>query len=109
MAGKISTSRAAATIAATQTAEAKKKKRKQTRSTVLVDTATVSSDVETINVDDEEGDIIERNCGSVCGDNLTGQRHRKNRRWRRPARRQRQKSAPGRAPTRWATLSHARG
>jgi hypothetical protein len=53
----MSASRAAATIAATQTAEAKKKKRKQTRSTVSVDTTTVSSDVETIDVDNEEGDI----------------------------------------------------
>jgi hypothetical protein len=54
--GKISASRAAATTAATQTVEAKKKKRKRTRSTVLVDTTTVSSSVETIEVDDEEGD-----------------------------------------------------
>jgi hypothetical protein len=56
--GKISTSRAATTIAATQTAEAKKKKkRKRTRYTVLVDTTTISSGVETIEVDDKEGDV----------------------------------------------------
>jgi hypothetical protein len=54
--GKVPTSRAAATIAATQTAEAKKKKWKQTRSTVSVDTTMVSSGVETIEDDDEEGD-----------------------------------------------------
>jgi hypothetical protein len=49
MAGKISGSRVATSVAATQTAEVKKK-RKQTRSAT-----TVSSDVETIDVDDEEG------------------------------------------------------
>jgi hypothetical protein len=53
---KIPASRAAAMIAATQTAEAKKKKRKRTRSTVSVDTTTVSSGVETIEVDGKEGD-----------------------------------------------------
>jgi hypothetical protein len=56
-AGKVSASRVAASIAATQTAEAKKKKRKQTSSTMSVDMATISSDVETIDVDDEEGDV----------------------------------------------------
>jgi hypothetical protein len=50
-AGKIS-----ASWAATQDAEAKKK-RKWTRSTMLADTTTISSDVETTDVDDEEGDI----------------------------------------------------
>jgi hypothetical protein len=54
--GKIPTSRAAATIAATQTAEAKKKKRRRSRPAVSVDAATVSSGVKTIEVDDEEGD-----------------------------------------------------
>jgi hypothetical protein len=54
--GKMSASRAAATIAATQTMEAKKK-RKRTGLTVLVDTTTVSSGVETIDVDNEEGDV----------------------------------------------------
>jgi hypothetical protein len=54
--GKVSASRAAATIVATQTVEAKKKKRKRTRSTMSVDIAMVSSGVETIEVDDEEGD-----------------------------------------------------
>jgi hypothetical protein len=54
--GKISASRAATTITATQSAEAKKKKQKRTRSTVSVDTTIVSSDVETIEVDDDEGD-----------------------------------------------------
>jgi glycyl-tRNA synthetase (class II) len=44
-------------IAKTQTAEAKKKKRKQTSSTMSVDMATVSFDIETIDVDDEEGDV----------------------------------------------------
>jgi hypothetical protein len=53
---KVPASWAVATIAATQTAEAKKKKRKQTRSTVSVDTTMVSSGVETIEVDDNEGD-----------------------------------------------------
>jgi hypothetical protein len=51
-AGKISASRAA-----TQAAEAKKKKRKRTRSAVSADTTLISSDVETIDVDDEEGDV----------------------------------------------------
>jgi hypothetical protein len=47
-------SRAAAIIAATQTAEAKKKKkRKRTRPAVLADTATASSGVETINIEDD--------------------------------------------------------
>jgi hypothetical protein len=41
---------------ATQVAEAKKRRGKRTRSAVLVDTTTISSDVETIDVDDEEGD-----------------------------------------------------
>jgi hypothetical protein len=54
--GKIPTSRDATTIAATQTAEAKKKKRKRTRPKLSVDMAMVSSAVETIEVDDEEGD-----------------------------------------------------
>jgi hypothetical protein len=49
--GKISSSRVAATIAATQMAEAKKKKWKRTRCSVSVDTAMVSSSVETIEVD----------------------------------------------------------
>jgi hypothetical protein len=54
--GKRSTSRAAATIAATQMTEAKKKKQKRTGPVVLADTATVSFGIETINVDDEEDD-----------------------------------------------------
>jgi hypothetical protein len=41
---------------ATQAAEAKKRRGKQTKSAVLADTTTISSDVETIDVDDEEGD-----------------------------------------------------
>jgi hypothetical protein len=49
-AGKIPTSQVA-----TQAAEAKK--RKQTRSAVSADTTTISSDVETIDVDDGEGDV----------------------------------------------------
>jgi hypothetical protein len=53
----MSASRATATIVATQTAEAKKKKRKRTRWTVSVDTTTVSSDVETFDVDNEVGVI----------------------------------------------------
>jgi hypothetical protein len=53
----MSASWAAATIAATKTAEAKKKKRKQTRSTVSVDMTTVSSNVETNNVDNKEGNV----------------------------------------------------
>jgi hypothetical protein len=51
-AGKISTSRAV-----TRAAEVKKKKRKWTSSAVSLDTTTISSDVETINVDDGEGDV----------------------------------------------------
>jgi hypothetical protein len=43
--------------AATQAAEAKKRKRKRTRSVVSADTTTISFDVETINVDDGEGDV----------------------------------------------------
>jgi hypothetical protein len=50
-AGKISASRAA-----TQAAETKKK-RKRTRSAVSVDTTMISLDVETIDVDDREGDV----------------------------------------------------
>jgi hypothetical protein len=48
--------RAAATIPTTQTAEAKKKKWKRTRSTVSMDMNTISFGVETIQVDNEEGD-----------------------------------------------------
>jgi hypothetical protein len=55
--GKISSSRAVSTITAAQTAEAKKKKRKWTRSTMSVYTTTVSSGVETIDVDEDEGDV----------------------------------------------------
>jgi hypothetical protein len=51
----MSASRAAATIAATQTTEAKKK-RKRIEPAVSAHTATVSSDVETINVEEEEDD-----------------------------------------------------
>jgi hypothetical protein len=51
--GKIPASRTAATIAATQTAEAKKEKRKRTRPTVSVDMALVSFSVETIDVGDD--------------------------------------------------------
>jgi hypothetical protein len=53
--GKIAVSQAASTIAATQTAGAKKK-RKRTRSTVSVETTMVDSGVKTIDVDDDEGD-----------------------------------------------------
>jgi hypothetical protein len=51
--GKIPACWAAAIIATTQTAEAKKKKRKRTGPAVLADTATVSSGVETINIEDD--------------------------------------------------------
>jgi hypothetical protein len=51
-AGKIPASQAA-----TQVAEAKKRRGKRTRSAVSVDTTTKSSDVETIDVDGEEGDM----------------------------------------------------
>jgi hypothetical protein len=50
--GKIPSSQAA-----TQIVEVKKRRVKQTRSTVLADTTTVSSDVETIDVEDDEGDM----------------------------------------------------
>jgi hypothetical protein len=53
----VSASRATASIAATHTAEAKKKKRKGTRLKVPAGTTTVSSDVDAINIDDEEGDV----------------------------------------------------
>jgi hypothetical protein len=49
-------SRAAARIAATQTTKAKKKIRKRADPAASTDTAAVSSNVETINVDDEEDD-----------------------------------------------------
>jgi hypothetical protein len=42
---------------ATQAAEAKKRKRKWNWSVVSADTTTISSDVETINIDDGEGDV----------------------------------------------------
>jgi hypothetical protein len=51
-AGKIPASQAA-----TQAAEAKKRKGKRTRSAVSADTAMISSDVETIDVDDGEGNM----------------------------------------------------
>jgi hypothetical protein len=54
--GIMSASRAAATIAATQTTEVKKKKRKRVGSAVSVDMATASSDIETINAQEEEDD-----------------------------------------------------
>jgi hypothetical protein len=50
-AGKIPTSKAA-----TQVAEANKRRGKRTKSAVSANTTTISSDVETIDVDDEEGD-----------------------------------------------------
>jgi hypothetical protein len=46
-----------ASQAATQIAEAKKRRRKRTRSVVSADTTTIRSDVETIDVDDDEGDV----------------------------------------------------
>jgi hypothetical protein len=49
-AGKIPASQAA-----TQAAEAKKRRGKRTRSTVSANTTTISSDIETIDVDDDEG------------------------------------------------------
>jgi hypothetical protein len=54
--GKIPGSRVADTIAATQTTEAKNKKRKRIRPTVSVDMTTISSGVETIDIGDEEDD-----------------------------------------------------
>jgi hypothetical protein len=51
-AGKIPASQAV-----TQATEVKKRKGKRTRSAVSVDTATISSDVETIDVDDGVGDV----------------------------------------------------
>jgi hypothetical protein len=51
--GKISASQAA-----TLAVEVKKRKRKRTRSAVSTDTTTISSDVETNNVDDGEGDVM---------------------------------------------------
>jgi hypothetical protein len=55
---KISATPAATMIAVTQTAEAKKKKRKWTRPTMSVDTTMVSSGVETIEVDNDEVDAV---------------------------------------------------
>jgi hypothetical protein len=51
-AGKIPTSQAA-----TQIVEAKKRRGKRTRSTVSADTTTVCSNVKTIDVEDDEGDM----------------------------------------------------
>jgi hypothetical protein len=52
IAGKIPASQAAM-----QVAEAKKRRRKRTRSVVSADTTTISFDIETIDVDDEGGDV----------------------------------------------------
>jgi hypothetical protein len=63
-AGKMSASRAAATVAATQAAESKKKKKKKKKKrkragpTVSVHTTTGSSDVEIINIKEEEKDDV---------------------------------------------------
>jgi hypothetical protein len=62
-AGKMSASRAAATVAATQAAESKKKKKKKKKRkragpTVSVHTTTGSSDVEIINIKEEEKDDV---------------------------------------------------
>jgi hypothetical protein len=46
-----------ASQAATQIVEAKKRRGKQTRSTVSADTTTRSSNVETIDVEEDEGDV----------------------------------------------------
>jgi hypothetical protein len=46
-----------ASQAAPQVAEAKKRRGKRTRSVVSVDTTTKSSDVETINIEEDEGDV----------------------------------------------------
>jgi hypothetical protein len=43
--------------AATQIAEAKKRRGKRTRSAVSTDTTTVSSDIETIDAEDDKGDV----------------------------------------------------
>jgi hypothetical protein len=51
-AGKIPASQAVA-----QVAEAKKRRGKHTRSAVSVDTTTKSSDIETIDVEEDEGDV----------------------------------------------------
>jgi hypothetical protein len=51
-AGKIPTSQAA-----TQIVEAKKRRGKRTRSTLSTDTTTASSDVQTIDIEDVEGDV----------------------------------------------------
>jgi hypothetical protein len=84
MSEKMSTSRAAVTIAATQTAEAKKK-RKRTWMTVSVDTTTVSSDVETIDVDNEKGDT-ESSSATAAPSARTppGWHHQRNRQYKCP-------------------------
>jgi hypothetical protein len=46
-----------ASQATTQVAEVKKRRGKRTRSTVSADTTTKSSDVETIDVEEDEGDV----------------------------------------------------
>jgi hypothetical protein len=55
-AGKIAASQVAAQVA-THVAEAKKRRGKRTRSTVSADTTTISSDIEAIDIEDDEGDV----------------------------------------------------
>jgi hypothetical protein len=94
---KISASRDAATIVVTQTVEAKKKW-KQTRPTVLVDMATVSSGIETSRSMKRRATLSRQSQRWPClREHLAGWHRWKNRRWRRPAGRQQLKSALGQA------------
>jgi hypothetical protein len=69
-----------------------KRRGKRTRSAVSTDTTTISSDVETIDVDDEGGDV---------------QSPKESKRWRRPVRHRGRRVDLRQAPTQRATLGRS--
>jgi hypothetical protein len=103
-------SRAAATITATQTAEAKKKKRERDGPVVSSDTTTVSSGIQTINIDEEEEDVKSPDMATVppaeTPRKVTAQRS-----WRRrhPVGPSRWRSTRGRAQMHWVMQGLIRG
>jgi hypothetical protein len=109
--GKMSASGAAATIVATQMAEAKKKKkRKRTGLALSADTATISCRIETINVRTRKMTPSRRARRRPRPMGRPARRCRwKSRRPRLPAGRRWWRSTPGRAPIHWATLGRRRG
>jgi hypothetical protein len=78
----------------TQLAEVKNRRGKRTRSAVSADTTSKSSDIKTIDVEEDGGDV--QKTGATCS-------HRGQQRFRRPARRLGRKDCPRQAPAHWTT------